>query len=266
MIARRGVRLSISGGINCPDIASCQTLQNRLTDVKEICKGSPMCKVIAYYRVSTEGQSRSGLGLDAQREAVASLCSSRGWTIAAEFTEVESGKRDDRPELKAAMHRAKVTGGTLVVAKLDRLSRSVAFLSALQDSGGRFIAADMPEANELTVHIMAAVAQAERKAISRRTKEALAAAKARGTKLGNPNGAAALLRAAKGNGAAVDAVKAGAAERAADLAPIIADIQASGATSLPTIARELNKREIVTARGGKWHPSSVKNLLARLNA
>lgn len=158
--------------------------QPRPSTVTGICKGKPMCRVVAYYRVSTEGQGRSGLGLEAQREAVASLCRSRGWSIAAEFTEVESGKRADRPQLKAAMHRAKVTGGTLVVAKLDRLSRSVAFLSALQDSGGRFLAADMPEANELTVHIMAAVAQAERKAISRRTMEALAAAKARGGEAG----------------------------------------------------------------------------------
>lgn len=223
-----------------------------------------MCRVIAYYRVSTEGQGRSGLGLEAQREAVSRLCQLRGWQIVAEFTEVESGKRNDRPQLIAATHRAKVTGATLVVAKLDRLSRSVAFLSALQDSGGRFLAADMPEANELTVHIMAAVAQAERKAISRRTLEALAAAKARGTRLGNPNGAAALRRAAKGNAAAIEAVRAGAAERATDYAPVIADIQASGATSLPAIARELNVRGIVTPRGGKWHPSSVRNLLARL--
>ena len=224
-----------------------------------------MCKVVAYYRVSTEGQGRSGLGLEAQREAVASLCNGRGWSIIAEFTEVESGKRDNRPELEAAKHRAKVTGAVLVVAKLDRLSRNVAFLASLQDSGTRFIAADMPEANEITVHIMAAVAQAERKATSRRTTEALAATKARGTRLGNPNGAASLRRAGKGNGAALEAVKAGAAERATDLAPIVADIRAGGATSLPAIARELNGRGIVTARGGVWHPSSVRNLLARLN-
>ncbi|NYH95533.1 recombinase family protein [Novosphingobium marinum] len=225
-----------------------------------------MCKVVAYFRVSTDGQGRSGLGLAAQREAVSKLCQSRGWHIVAEFTEVESGKRSDRPQLREAMHRAKVTGATLVVAKLDRLSRSVAFLSTLQDSGGRFIAADMPEANELTVHIMAAVAQAERKAISRRTVEALAAAKARGTKLGNPNGAAALRRAAKGNVAAVETVKANADERASDLAPVVADIRAGGATSLPAIARELNERGIVTPRGGKWYPSSVRNLLARMAA
>ncbi len=223
-----------------------------------------MCRVVAYYRVSTEGQGRSGLGLEAQREAVASLVRSRGWDIVAEFTEVESGKRNDRPELAAAIHRAKVTGAILVVAKLDRLSRNIAFLTALQESGGRFLAADMPEANELTVHIMAAVAQAERKAIGKRTREALAAAKARGMRLGNPNGAESLRRAAKGNVAAVAALKAGAAERAADYAPVIADIREGGAVSLPAIARELNERGIVTPRGGKWHPSSVRNLLGKL--
>ncbi|QDM41447.1 recombinase family protein [Altererythrobacter sp. TH136] len=223
-----------------------------------------MCRVVAYYRVSTEGQGRSGLGLAAQKEAVAKLCSSRGWEIMAEFTEVESGKRNDRPELQAAMHRAKVTGATLVIAKLDRLSRSAAFLTALQEAGTPFVAADMPEACETTVGILSVIARAERKAISRRTREALAAAKARGIRLGNPNGAEALRRAGKGNGAALEAVRAGAASRAADYAPIVADIQASGATSLPAIAQELNERGIVTPRGGRWHPSSVRNLLARL--
>lgn len=229
-----------------------------------MCKEQEISRIVAYYRVSTEGQGRSGLGLEAQREAVAGLCEMRGWQIVAEFTEVESGKRNDRPELSAALHRAKVTGAALVVAKLDRLSRNIAFLTALQESGTSFVAADMPEANELTVHIMAAVAQAERKAISKRTCEALAAAKARGTRLGNPNGAAALRRAAKGNGAAIDAVRGNAAARAADYAPIVADIRAAGLVSLPAIAMELNARGIVTARGGNWHPSSVRNLLQRI--
>lgn len=224
-----------------------------------------MSRVVAYYRVSTEGQGRSGLGLEAQREAVAKFCQSRGWKIAAEFTEVESGRRHDRPELAAAMHRAKVTGATLVIAKLDRLSRSAAFLTALQEAGTPFVAADMPEACETTVGILAVIARAERKAISKRTKEALAAAKARGTRLGNPNGAAALRRAAKGNAAALEAVKAQATDRAADYAPVIADIQAGGATSLPAIAKELNERGIVTPRGGRWHPSSVRNLMLRLD-
>lgn len=223
-----------------------------------------MCRVVAYFRVSTEGQGRSGLGLEAQREAVSRLCQSRGWQIVADFTEVESGKRDDRPQLIAAMHRAKVTGATLVIAKLDRLSRSAAFLTALQEAGTPFVAADTPEACETTVGILAVIARSERKAISRRTREALAAAKARGMRLGNPNGAAALRRAAKGNGAAIEAVKANATARAADLASVIADIREGGATSLPAIARELNDRGIVTPRGGRWHPSSVRNLSSRL--
>jgi DNA invertase Pin-like site-specific DNA recombinase len=222
-----------------------------------------MCRVIAYYRVSTEAQARSGLGIDAQRQAVRALCEARGWQVIAEHTEVESGKVATRPELTAALHHAKVTGGVLVVAKLDRLSRSVAFLSALQDSGARFIAADMPEATELTVHIMAAVAQAERKAIGQRTRDALMAAKAAGRKLGNPNGSNALRKAAKGNAAAVAEVKAGADTFAADLTPIIADVLASGCSSLKAIAAELNARHIQTRRGGHWHSSTVKNLLTR---
>lgn len=222
-------------------------------------------KAVAYYRVSTTKQGASGLGLDAQRTAVEQLCTSRGWEIIAPpFTEIESGKRADRPELAKALHRAKVTGATLVVAKLDRLSRNVAFLATLQDSGVKFIAADMPEANELTVHIMAAVAQAERKAISRRTKEALAAAKARGQKLGNPNGAASIRRASKGNVAGVAAIKAGAASRAENLRPVIDDMRSQGITSLEKLASALNEGGFVTARGGRWYATTVKNLLARL--
>lgn len=222
-------------------------------------------RAVAYYRVSTASQGRSGLGLEAQREAVESLCVSRGWElIAPPFTEVESGKRDDRPELVKALHRAKVTGATLVVAKLDRLSRNVAFLAALQESGAKFIAADMPEANELTVHIMAAVAQAERKAISKRTKDALQAAKARGQSLGNPNGAAALRRAQRGNSEALDAVRSNASARAEQMRPIIEDMQARGIASLGGLATALNEGGFVTARGGQWHASSVRNLLGRL--
>lgn len=223
-------------------------------------------KAVAYYRVSTATQARSGLGLEAQRAAVAETCAARGMEIIAEFTEVESGKRGDRPELSEALHRAKLTGAVLVVAKLDRLSRSVAFLSTLQDSGAKFIAADMPEANELTVHILAAVAQAERKAISTRTKDALKAAKARGVRLGNPNGAAPLRRAGKGNAAAARAVKDAAQSRALDLAGEVAAIRAAGAGSLREIAQGLNDRHIETPRGGRWHPSGVKRLLERIEA
>lgn len=225
-----------------------------------------MCKVVAYYRVSTEGQGRSGLGLEAQRQAVTALCATRGWQIMADYTEVESGKRADRKQLIAALHHAKVTGGTLVIAKLDRLSRNAAFITALQDSGAKFIAADMPEANELTVHIMAAVAQAERQAIAKRTREALAAAKARGMKLGNPNGAAALRRAAKGNGASLEVIRGNADAFASDLAPIVERLRANGLTSLPQLAQGLNAGDFATARGGKWHPSSVRNLLNRIAA
>lgn len=224
-----------------------------------------MCRVVAYYRVSTEEQGRSRLGLEAQKEAVTALCDQRGWEIIAEFTEVESGKRDDRPQLTAALKRAKVTGARVVIAKLDRLSRNVAFLAALQDSGAKFTAADMPEADEFTIHILAAVAQRERKLASDRTRAALAAAKARGVKLGNPNGAKAIRRAGKGTGAALKAVRRGAQERAVEYAETVADIRSTGATSLGAIAREMNERGIVTPRGGRWHPSSVRNLLHRID-
>lgn len=224
-----------------------------------------MTKAIAYYRVSTAKQGASGLGLDAQRAAVEALCSARGWVIIAPpFVEVESGKRNDRPELSAAIERCKQTGAVLVVAKLDRLSRNAAFLLTLRDSGVAFVAADMPDANNLTVGIMALVAQQEREAISRRTKEALAVAKARGVRLGNSNGAAALRRAGKG-GAPLQAVVAQNADRhAADLVAVLDDIRASGCTSLRAIGTELNARGILTRRGGRWHVSNVQNLLIRL--
>lgn len=223
-----------------------------------------MCRVAAYYRVSTETQGRSGLGLEAQRQAVRSLCDSRGWTIVAEFTEVESGKRSDRPQLMAALSHARLTGSKLVVAKLDRLSRDAAFTLQLRDSGVDFTCADNPDVNRLTIGILALVNEEERERISARTKEALAAAKARGVRLGNPNGAASLRRAAKGNTAAIGEVKAGADTFARDLAPIVAEIRASGADSLPAIAAALNERHMQTRRGGKWHPSTVRNLLARI--
>lgn len=236
-----------------------------------------MCKIVAYYRVSTEGQGRSGLGLEAQRKAVTTLCTARGWQIMADYTEVESGKRADREQLTTALHHAKVTGGTLVIAKLDRLSRSVAFLTTLQESGAKFIAADMPDCDETTAQLYAVMAQRECRAISERTKAALAAAKNRGTwakadgtpyksgnRLGNPNGAAALRRAAKGNAASLDAIKANADSFAADLALMIDRMRDEGLTSLPQLARGLNEGGFATARGGRWHPSSVRNLLQRL--
>ena len=187
-----------------------------------------------------------------------------GAHLLARFTEVESGKSAVRPQLQAALHLAKVTGATLVIAKLDRLSRNAAFLLALRDSGVRFLACDMPQANDLTVGIMALVAQAEREAISRRTKEALAMAKARGVRLGNPNGAEALRRAGKGGVALRRVVRANADRFAHDLAAVVQDIRAGGHVSLRAIAGELNQRGMLTRRGGQWHVSNVRNLLVRL--
>lgn len=221
-------------------------------------------RYIAYERVSTARQGQSGLGLAAQRTAIDAFAAARGADVLARFTEVESGRKSDRPELVRALHLAKVTGATLVIAKLDRLSRNAAFLLALRDSGVRFLAADMPEANDLTVGIMALVAEAERAAISRRTREALAVAKARGVRLGNPNGAAALRRAGKGGAALRATVAANAEAHAADLSEVLRDIRSSGATSLRAIAAELTRRGMRTRRGGKWQVSNVKALLARI--
>jgi DNA invertase Pin-like site-specific DNA recombinase len=222
-------------------------------------------RLVAYERVSTARQGQSGLGLEAQRKVIEDHARQTGATIVGRFTEVESGREADRPELAKALHLAKVTGATLVIAKLDRLSRNAAFLLALRDSGVRFLACDMPHANDLTVGIMALVAEAEREAISRRTKEALAAAKARGTKLGNPNGAAALRRAGKGGSALRATVTANAHAFAADLAPVLADIRAEGHVSLRAIAAELTRRGIQTRRGGKWRVSNVLGLVGRVN-
>lgn len=217
-------------------------------------------KAVAYYRVSTAKQGKSGLGLDAQRHAVEEFASSGGWELIGEFVEVESGKLDRRPQLEAALGHCELTGATLVVAKLDRLSRNVAFLAALQDSGARFLAVDMPEANELTIHIMAAVAQAERKAISKRTKEALAAAKARGVKLGGSRGNPEALK--LGPAASSLVRQRAARDRAAKVRRQI-DALTSGATwSLREIAERLNEIGIVAPRGGSWGAAQVRRLLA----
>jgi DNA invertase Pin-like site-specific DNA recombinase len=222
-------------------------------------------KFIAYYRVSTARQGRSGLGLDAQRKAVADYLNGGRWRLLAEFTEVESGKQaHNRPKLAEALHLAKVTGATVVIAKLDRLSRNAAFLLTLRDAGVSFVAADMPDANHMVVGVMALIAQHEREAISQRTREALQAAKRRGVVLGNPNGAAALRRARKGNKASVKAIKAAADQHADNLRPVIEQLRQEGVTSLGGIADELNEREMRTPRGGQWYKTSVRNLLTRL--
>jgi DNA invertase Pin-like site-specific DNA recombinase len=221
-------------------------------------------KFIAYYRVSTERQGKSGLGLDAQRKAVADFLNGGRWTVAAEFTEVESGKNDDRPELARAIQACRLYGAKLVIAKLDRLSRDAHFLIGLQKAGVQFVAADMPEANEMIVGIMAVVAQAERKMISARTKAALAAAKARGQKLGGLRPNSPVLTAEdSAKGAAVRTAKA--EQRAQDLTPVIAELRAEGVTSLGALARALTERGIPTARGGKvWQPVQVSRVLGRL--
>lgn len=217
---------------------------------------------IAYYRVSTLRQGRSGLGLEAQQRSVRDYINGGGASLVAEYTEVESGKLNSRPELNRALRQCKLTGAKLVIAKLDRLSRNAAFLLTLRDSGVDFVAADMPDANALTVGIMALMAQHEREMISKRTKEALAIAKARGVKLGNPNGAAHLL--GRGNDEAVDAIKAKADEKAQDLMPVIEELKELGVTSLRGIAHELNHKGILSPRGGKWYPTGVKRLMERL--
>lgn len=223
-------------------------------------------KIVAYYRVSTKRQGQSGLGLEAQRAAVAAYAAQHKATILAEYTEVESGRKKRRPELDKALHHTEITGARLVIAKLDRLSRNAAFLLNLQESKVDFVAADMPDANKLTVGILALVAQQEAEDISKRTKAALQAAKARGVKLGNPNGAAALRRAQKGNVDAVEAIKEAADDAARKVGTLVRGLQVEGHTSLRQIADQLNARGIKTPRGGKWYATSVKNLLARIDA
>lgn len=234
-------------------------------------------KIVAYRRVSRQKQARSGLGLEAQEADIQRFANERGARIIGRYTEVESGRANERPQLAAALHHAKVTGATLVIAKLDRLSRSASFTLTLRDSGAKFVCCDMPEANDLTIGVLAVVAHAEAQAISRRTKDALRMARKRIEKtgqrghqeirrLGNPNGANALRRAGKGNLAAVAEVRASANQRARDLASVVKDIRACGAATLSVIAAELNSREMVTPRGGRWHASSVANLLRRLDA
>lgn len=233
-------------------------------------------KAVAYFRVSTTAQGRSGLGLEAQRAAVVDLARSRDLTLLAEFTEVESGKRNDRLVLGEALHHARLTNAVLVIAKLDRLSRNAAFLLTLRDSGVRFLAADVPDANDLTIGVLAVIAQAEREAISRRTKEALAAIKQKTDRgevhvstrtgravhrLGNPNGAKALGSRA-GDLTLARAAKARlASERTADLGTAVLAIKAEGHASLYAIAAELNRRGIAAPRGGKWYPASVKAMV-----
>ncbi len=216
---------------------------------------------VAYYRVSTAKQGRSGLGLEAQRDAVAAFLNGGSWSLAQEFTEVESGKRSDRPELANALQACRVYGAKLVIAKLDRLSRDAHFLLGLEKAGVDFVAADMPMANRLTVGIMAMVADEERRMISARTKAALAAAKRRGVTLGGDRGSR-LSRKARDAGHATMAKRAD--ERAADLGPVLRELHSAGVTSLAAMARALTARRIPTSRGKTgWTAVQVQRVLVR---
>ncbi len=202
-----------------------------------------LAPVVTYFRVSTDRQVQSGLGLDAQRAAVTDYVAGR--PVLDEFVEIESGRKDDQPQLAAALALCRQRRAVLVIAKLDRLARSVAFISNLMATGVEFVAADMPQADRLTVHILAAVAEHEREMIGQRTRDALAAAKARGTRLGNPRPDMAKARAAASSNAA--RFRAG----------VVAAIQAlqTEGRSLREIAAELNARGISGQRGGIWHPA-----------
>ena len=205
----------------------------------------------AYFRVATDRQGRSGLGLEAQREAVQRYLASIGGQLIAEHIEVESGKPNDRPELARALAACrKRRGAKLVIAKLDRLSRNVAFIATMMDSN--VVACDNPHATRLTLHILAAVAEHEREMISVRTKAALAAAKARGKALGR-HGAEVLA----------PAYKVAAQARAEELRPILTEI---AGRSTKAIAAELTARGIPTPRGGRWQARSVANVLRHLAA
>jgi DNA invertase Pin-like site-specific DNA recombinase len=220
-------------------------------------------RFVSYLRVSTDRQGKSGLGLEAQRAAVLDFLNGGNWNLVAEVVEVESGKRADRPKLAEALRLCRLHNATLVIAKLDRLSRDAHFLLGLDKAGVDFVAADMPQANRLTVGIMAMVADEERRMISARTKAALAAAKARGTKLGGDRGNLAGV-AAEGRAKSAVIRGAKAAARADDLAPVIADLRAAGLVSLRQIAAGLNDRGFATPRGGRWAAEQVKALLTRM--
>lgn len=215
---------------------------------------------VTYLRVSTDRQGKSGLGLEAQRKAVADHVAGKG-EIAAEFVEIESGKKNDRPQLARALAEAKRIGAVLLIAKLDRLARNVAFIANLLEAGVEIAAADMPEANRFLLHVMAAVAEHEARMISDRTRAALAAAKARGVTLGwaIPARIEGQRQAAQ-KGAVHNAQKAD--QHAANVLPIIRQIAARDA-SLRQIADELNDRGIKTARGGLWYAATVRNIMAR---
>jgi len=226
-------------------------------------KGKIMCKLVAYLRVSTGKQASSGLGLEAQQTAIDNYIARTGHELIDTFVEIESGKNNDRAELHKAIDRCDMSGSRLLIAKLDRLSRSVRFISELQESRIKFTACDMPDATEMTVQIMAAVAQQERKAISERTKVALAELKKNGVKLGNPK-----LDQARAKIDVIAANKKSAAVRGKEADKFAFQVKKvidkSGLTGLREISRHLMELNILTRRGSeKWTPAGVKRVMER---
>jgi DNA invertase Pin-like site-specific DNA recombinase len=222
------------------------------------------CRLVGYLRVSTQSQGASGLGLEGQEAAVAAHVASSGCELIATYTEVESGKKSNRSELLRAMAHAKRAKATLVIAKLDRLSRNVHFISGLMESGVEFVACDNPVANRFTVHILAACAEQEARAISERTKAALAAYKARGGLLGSQRrGHPKLTPEAieKGVRQSLKVRSAKRREAMADLVPTLCSMRANG-MSLRAIARELNELGQTTSRGKGWDATAVLRVLA----
>ncbi len=216
-----------------------------------------MTKAVAYLRVSTDKQGKSGLGLEAQREAVARYVAANGVDLIGEHIEVETGKGANalskRPELVAALATAKREKAGLIIAKLDRLARNVHFISGLMETGVEFAVADMPNADRFQLHLFAALAEKEAEVISQRTKAALAAAKDRGTELGKHG----KVLAARNQAEAMDRLE-----------PIAADLLALKAEGLSVrkMVEALNTRAIPSPAGGKWHPASLHKALARLEA
>ena len=209
-------------------------------------------KFIAYFRVSTAQQGRSGLGLEAQQSAVRGYLNGGNWELVGEFTEVESGKKKDRPQLAAALAMCRKHKATLVIAKLDRLARNLHFISGLMEAKIDFVAVDMPNANRMTVQIMAVFAEEEARAISARTKAALASAKARGVRLGK-------------HGATLGAMNhARASQDAVQLLPIVDGLRGQGLRSPRAIAEALNRQGVKTPQGKLWHRTSIQRLLLRM--
>ena len=210
-------------------------------------------RFVAYYRVSTDQQGRSGLGLEAQQKAVLEYLNGGRWELVAEFTEVESGKRASRPQLDAALRLCKKSRATLVIAKLDRLARNVRFIAELMEKRVPFCAVEFPNADPFMLHVHAAMSEHERRLISARTKAGLERAKARGVKLGRHGAVLARQNAAK------------AKETARRLNPVVNELREGGATSVRAIADGLTRRGVLAPRGGAWSPQTVSRLLHRID-